>query len=73
MRFATEHDFASFDMTALIIEGAVTIIFMLSGAIDVAVKNAHINLELKAGAQKIINTDTARVIEAAGRRSKGEF
>jgi hypothetical protein len=55
----------TFDIGIMIIWGAVTIIFMLSGAIDTAVANAKINLELKAAAQKTINTNTADVLNAA--------
>jgi len=62
-RLAGDHSFAGFEKTVLIIWGAVTFIFMLSGSIDTAVANMKISAELKAGAQMAVNTDTAKAIE----------
>ena len=53
-----------FEIGLISLLAATTIIFMLSGSIDTAVENAKLTLELKAGMQKTISTDTARVIEA---------
>ena len=57
-RLAGDTAFAVFETTALIIWGAVTVIYMLSGSIDAAVTNMKITAEIKAGAQKVVNTDT---------------
>jgi len=48
--------------TLIVIWGIVTIVFMLSGAIDVAVKNMNITAKFTAG--KKVNTNTADVIRA---------
>jgi len=51
--------------TLIIIWGAVTIVFMLSGAIDEAVRNMKIKANFSAGAQKTVNTNTADVVRAS--------
>jgi len=52
--------FGSFEIGVMVVWGAVTVIFMLSGAIDTAVANAKITAELKAGVQKMVNTETVK-------------
>jgi len=47
--------------------GISIIVFMLSGAIDNAVYNAQLKMEIKAGAQVNFDANTAEVIKAANK------
>jgi len=57
------HDAVS-QRTLIIIWGIVTVVFMFSEDLGVAVRNMNINANFSAGAKKKINTSTADVLRA---------
>jgi len=50
--------------TLIIIWGVVTVIYMLHNALESLISRGNLNVNVNAGAQKNITTDTAQVIKA---------